>query len=404
MTLHSVGGIVVGVLCSSLNAQRASQGRSSRPEVSESVSSLAKIPAAFTEGDFRMTRRAYVVVLSAMCLSGSGVAEGQDSGREVFQRNRAAVVTIETGKKFGSGVIIDSAGVVVTNLHVIQEGPRATIRLSNGDAYDDVAVIDYDVRKDLVLLKIKGYKLTAAELGDSDNIRVGDRVFAIGAPEGLELTLSEGVISAVRDSGEGYRVVQTDAAISPGSSGGGLFDVSGRLVGITSFKTRGENLNFAYPINYVRGMLSTQERMTIAELAAKLVPAAPAGAAAAPVEPSRRPGLAAEYRIGNGDRLLVQQDDDSATLTFVNRMGAIYADGRVVWDTKRKGFFGEGTVKVLCGSVDDRVWAAPTRQEFYVVNQYELREHWTQPDRVNCNKGQVLHSSWQEALWLIAGK
>jgi len=345
-----------------------------------------------------------IVVLSTICWSNSAVARAQDSGREVFQRNRPAVVTIETGKKFGSGVIIDSAGVVVTNLHVIQEAPRATIRLSNGDAYDDATVIDYDVRKDLVLLKIKGFKLTAAELGDSDNLRVGDRVFAIGAPEGLELILSEGVVSAVRDTGEGYRVVQTDAAISPGSSGGGLFDVNGRLVGITSFKTKGENLNFANPINYVRGMLSTQERMTIAELAAKLVPAVPAGAVAAPIDPSRRPNLAAEYRFGNGDRLLVQQEDDSATLTFVNRIGAIYADSRIVWDPTRKGFFGEGTVKVTCGSVDDRVWAAPTRQEFYVVNRYELREHWTQPDRVNCSKGQVLHSNWQEALWLVASK
>ena len=90
----------------------------------------------------------------------------------------------------------------------------------------------------------------------------------MGYPQGLDLTVNEGVISASRDSGEGYQLFQTSAAASPGSSGGGMFNEYGELIGIVSFKLpSGENLNFALPVNYVRGLLSTESRMTLAELA-----------------------------------------------------------------------------------------------------------------------------------------
>ena len=119
-------------------------------------------------------------------------------------------------------------------------------------------------------LKIKAFGLTAAPFGNSDQISVGDNVIVVGSPSGLDQTVSSGVVSAIRDSGEGYRLFQTSAAASPGSSGGGMFDGLGRLVGIVSSKlTAGENLNFAIPVNYVRGLNSSQIRMTLAELAKK---------------------------------------------------------------------------------------------------------------------------------------
>lgn len=148
------------------------------------------------------------------------------------------MVTIRTPEGSGSGVLVDPEGVVATNLHVVRGADRATVTLANGDAYDDVAVIEFDSRKDLVLLKIKGFKLPTARLGDSDSLVIGQKVYTIGAPKGLDLTLAEGLVSGIRDSGEGYRVIQTSAPISPGSSGGGLFDDQGRLLGITTFKIR----------------------------------------------------------------------------------------------------------------------------------------------------------------------
>jgi hypothetical protein len=108
-----------------------------------------------------------------------------------------------------------------------------TVRPASSDSYDNIGIVDFDARRDLVVLKIPGSRLLAAVLGDSDLLGVGDKVFTTGAPKAFELTLSEGIVSGLRDTGEGYRVIQTSAAISPGSSGGGLFDEHARLVSVT---------------------------------------------------------------------------------------------------------------------------------------------------------------------------
>ena len=183
------------------------------------------------------------------------------------------MVTVTTPTGQGSGVIVDATGVFVTNLHVVRGDTTASVKLANGDVYDDVAVVDVDERKDLVLLKIKAFGLVPAVLGNSDQEQAGDRVILIGSPRGLEQSVSDGLISGVRDSGEGYRLFQTSAAASPGSSGGGMFNEFGELIGIVSSKLmNGENLNFGIPVNYMRGLLSGQSRMTLAELAAKFLP------------------------------------------------------------------------------------------------------------------------------------
>jgi hypothetical protein len=157
------------------------------------------------------------------------------------------------------------------------------VKLANGDVYDDVSVVDVDERKDLVLLKIKAFGLVPAVLGNSDQEQAGDRVILISSPRGLELSVSDGLISAVRDSGDGYRLFQTSAAASPGSSGGGMFNEFGELIGIVSSKImNGENLNFGIPVNYMRGLLASHSRMTLTELAAA-IPSNADGGTQAPV-------------------------------------------------------------------------------------------------------------------------
>jgi hypothetical protein len=107
---------------------------------------------------------------------------------------------------------------------------------------------------DLCRLSVPGLRAPAIPLGSVSSLRTGQRVFAIGAPVGLELTISEGIVSALREVDEGT-VIQTSAPISPGSSGGGLFDLSGHLVGITTFQHRyGQNLNFALPADWISRM------------------------------------------------------------------------------------------------------------------------------------------------------
>ena len=186
---------------------------------------------------------------------------------EIARRVTPTVVSIETATGQGSGVIVDPSGVVVSNLHVIQGETQVELTLYNGDIYDDIAVVDIDQRRDLVLLKIKAFNLNSAILGDSDLVEVGEDVVLLGSPQGLDLTLSEGVISAFRDSGNGYRLIQTSAPASAGSSGGGMFNAYGELVGIVTSQTReGQNLNFAVPVNYVRGLISAATTMTLTSL------------------------------------------------------------------------------------------------------------------------------------------
>ena len=192
------------------------------------------------------------------------------STSEISRRASSSVVRITAGGGFGSGVVLDATGVLVTNLEVLRGQAQVSITVSNGDVYDDVTVVDIDERRDLVLLKIKAFNLTPATIGDSEQVQVGEKVVLIGSAQGLDLTVNQGVISASRDSGEGYQLFQTSAAASPGTSGGGMFNQYGELIGIVSFKLPGgRNRNFALPVNYVRGLLS-RSRMTLAELAVQV--------------------------------------------------------------------------------------------------------------------------------------
>jgi len=190
------------------------------------------------------------------------------SASEIFEQRSPSVVTINTSGGIGSGVIIDPSGIIVTSLHVVRGESEAEIQLSNGDIYDAVTVINVDERKDIVLLKLEAYGLTSAPLGNSEMVRTGETVTLIGSPEGLDLTVSTGIVSSIRDSGEGYRLIQTTAAASSGSSGGGMFNEFGELIGIVTSKImEAENITFAIPVNYVRGLTSNSSPMTLADLA-----------------------------------------------------------------------------------------------------------------------------------------
>jgi hypothetical protein len=144
--------------------------------------------------------------------------------------------------------------------------------LSNGDAFDRVTVRAFDESKDIAILQIPGFSLPTLALGNSDGVQQGDSVVLIGNPVGLQGTVSAGLVSAIRQL-EGYRVFQTDAAASPGSSGGPMLDDSGGVIGILTFRIKGgENLNFVVPINYARGLLQINEALSLAELNNRLGP------------------------------------------------------------------------------------------------------------------------------------
>jgi len=147
----------------------------------------------------------------------------------------------------GSGVFI-MKDLLVTNCHVIARGKSYMVGREHVRAPGRLVAFNLD--HDLCALRVAGFNAAAAAIGEVKKLRVGQRIYAIGTPEGFELTLSEGLISGLRETRAG-RYIQTSAALSEGSSGGGLFDATGRLIGITSFVySHGQNLGFAAPADW----------------------------------------------------------------------------------------------------------------------------------------------------------
>ena len=120
-----------------------------------------------------------------------------------------------------------------------------------------MSVLAIDERRDLAIIKIAGMDLPVCEMGNSNDVNVGEPVVIVGSPRGLEGTVTAGILSSLRDSGNGFKVLQTDAAINPGNSGGPLLNSKGHAIGVISFKLRSsEGLNFAIPIDYVIGLMN----------------------------------------------------------------------------------------------------------------------------------------------------
>lgn len=162
----------------------------------------------------------------------------------------------------GSGVIISNDGYIVTNNHVIENASSIKVRLTNGSVYD-ASLVATDSKSDVAVIKIEANDLTCATIGNSDNLVVGDSVIAIGNPLGsLGGTATDGIISSlnreVTVNNEKMNLIQTNAAINSGNSGGGLFNTSGQLIGIVNAKSVGtsvEGLGFAIPINDVMNVV-----------------------------------------------------------------------------------------------------------------------------------------------------
>ena len=162
-------------------------------------------------------------------------------------------------KSLGSGFIISHDGYIFTNNHVVEQADKILVKLSDGKEYE-AKVIGKDAKTDIALIKIKpNDSLPVAETGDSDKLRVGDWVLAIGNPFGLEQTVTAGIVSAkgrVIGAGPYDNFIQTDASINPGNSGGPLFNMEGKVVGInTAIVAQGQGIGFAIPISMAKNIL-----------------------------------------------------------------------------------------------------------------------------------------------------
>ena len=162
----------------------------------------------------------------------------------------------------GSGVIVDPAGYVLTNNHVVEEAQEISVHLADGREFK-AKVVGTDPPTDVAVIKIKADNLPVVQLGDSDKAEVGDWVLAIGSPFGLEETVTAGIISATGRSNVGItdyeQFLQTDAAINPGNSGGPLVSMRGQVIGINTAIASGSGgyagVGFAVPINLAREVM-----------------------------------------------------------------------------------------------------------------------------------------------------
>lgn len=180
---------------------------------------------------------------------------------EIAARAQSAFVTIavnsgQPNEAFGSGFIIASDGVIVTNLHVIEGANSIQITLPNGQTVDDVNVLGADELRDVLVLQVRASGLDALPLGDDFSTKVGEEIYVLGNPLGFDQTFSDGLISAIRtESGVVY--FQISAPISGGSSGGPVLNMRGEVIGIASMTIPdAQNLNIAVPVRYVYRILS----------------------------------------------------------------------------------------------------------------------------------------------------
>jgi S1-C subfamily serine protease len=176
----------------------------------------------------------------------------------IFEDSVKSVVTIKTDVAQGSGFFIDDGGYVVTNAHVMKGATAATIITYDGESHS-VSRIGENPTMDIILLKIddKGYE--PLELGNSDNVQIGEKVIAIGNPYGLSFSVSQGIVSNIHQEGENRlkAYILTDTALNPGNSGGPLINVNGKIIGINNFKlSESEGLGFALESNYIKEIVN----------------------------------------------------------------------------------------------------------------------------------------------------
>ncbi|QMU56493.1 MAG: trypsin-like serine protease [Candidatus Mycalebacterium zealandia] len=183
-------------------------------------------------------------------------AFAQDASKVFKKASRSVVVVYvydDEGKNTsqGSGVVIGK-GEVVTNCHVIENGEKITVHTKTGQP-KTATLFRADWEKDVCLLNVPGLKSKKAKIRPSNSLKIGESVYAIGSPEGMDYSLSAGLVSQLRrDKKDSPPIIQTDASVSSGSSGGGLFDKKGNLVGIVSFVLEeAQNIGFATPVEWI---------------------------------------------------------------------------------------------------------------------------------------------------------
>ncbi|RYY69379.1 MAG: serine protease, partial [Comamonadaceae bacterium] len=218
-----------------------------------------------------------LVALSALGALGTARAQHMPlPPEELYERLAPSVWLVEVRRADGEGglgsAVVIAPETLVTNCHVVEKA--STIAVAHEGRRLPARVQYSDTARDLCQLQAPGLAAPAVRIASASSLRVGATVYALGNPRGLELTLSHGLLSALRRNPSGaVQYLQVSVPISPGSSGGGLFDVYGRLVGITTFLIKeSQNLNFAMPADFVVELPQRSGGTAVARLDPPILP------------------------------------------------------------------------------------------------------------------------------------
>lgn len=186
---------------------------------------------------------------------------------EVFSASVRSLVAIEHDTGLGSGFVISSRGLVVTNVHVLAGATNAKITLMDGRELPIAHVVAFDEERDVMVLRVKG-RARAIPLASHNRVVMAQQVFALGNPRGLMATISEGLVSGVRKLNDDFLVLQVTAPIAPGSSGGPLFDKYGNVIGVaTAGLSGGGDIGFGVPVRYVKDLLKAPKKISLKKFA-----------------------------------------------------------------------------------------------------------------------------------------
>jgi serine protease Do len=262
--------LVAFFIISLVEVLRSSFLPSGAPEIkmAAAVSSSDSVRAPFSFSDLAEKVKPMVVNISTTKTNkgGFGSPFGRSPfsgpfGDDFFDRFFGDIPQREFKQRsLGSGFIISNDGYILTNNHVVEKADKILVKVSDDKEYE-AKIIGTDSKTDIALIKIKPQNsLPVVEIGDSDKVKVGEWVIAIGNPFGLEQTVTAGIVSAkgrVIGAGPYDNFIQTDASINPGNSGGPLFGMDGRVIGInTAIVAQGQGIGFAIPINMAKAILA----------------------------------------------------------------------------------------------------------------------------------------------------
>ena len=250
MVRHAIRIVMAFLLCATLAGPVAAQTAPSGPLWTETGD--AKVPADIARLNDYMSglaeRLKPALVQVRVRRAPDAPAEGEQQSPPEERERRSS----------GSGFLIRQDGYLITNEHVVDGADFIQVKLADGRRFAG-KLVGRDERVDLALVKIEATGLPVAALGDSNRLRVGEFVLALGHPFGLEQTVSFGIVSRkgapLQVATPGFDFIQTDAAVNPGNSGGPLVNMAGEVVGINSMAARNGTIGFAIPVNIVKGLL-----------------------------------------------------------------------------------------------------------------------------------------------------